>query len=169
MSGKDQFLQIRVTPAQKAGIKAQANRAGLDMSSYVLGRAFPAPRAAFEGLIADLAARPDQRRFVLAGINDFLAEAGPREFVAATAEPPAAGPPAAELEPYLANYLAAMVETAAHRHSLPAPVWTLAIAPVAAPVFGSLLAGLRLHLLTHSPPAFRRRNIFIDSTIGNRV
>ena len=164
MSGKDQFLQIRVTPAQKAGIKAQANRAGLDMSSYVLGRVLPAPRAAFEGLVADLAAWPDQRRFVLAGINDFLAETGPREFVAATAEPPAA-----ELEPYLANYLAAMVETAAHRHGLPAPVWTLAIAPVAAPVFGSLLAGLRLHLLTHSPPAFRRRNIFIDSTIGNRV
>jgi hypothetical protein len=37
------------------------------------------------------------------------------------------------------------------------------------PVFGSELKALRLHLLTNSPPAFRRRNIFIDATLGDRV
>jgi hypothetical protein len=36
-------------------------------------------------------------------------------------------------------------------------------------VFGSDLQNLRLYLLTHSPPPFRRRNIFIDSTLGDRV
>jgi len=28
---------------------------------------------------------------------------------------------------------------------------------------------LRLYLLTHSPAAFRRRNIFIDATVGAQV
>jgi hypothetical protein len=28
---------------------------------------------------------------------------------------------------------------------------------------------LRAHLLTSSPPPFRRRNIFIDTTLGGRV
>lgn len=166
MSGKDKFLQIRVTPAQKVAIKAQADRAGMDMSSYVLATVLPAPRVEFERLIADLASRPEQRRFVLAAIHDFLAAQGPREFLAAVAQMPAS---VSKLDPYLANYLAAMVETAAHAHALPAPGWTQEIVPLGDPVFGSPLAGLRLHLLTHSPPAFRRRNIFIDSTIGSRV
>lgn len=28
---------------------------------------------------------------------------------------------------------------------------------------------LRLHLLTRSPPPFRRRNLFVDSSIGQRA
>jgi hypothetical protein len=36
-------------------------------------------------------------------------------------------------------------------------------------VFGSTLVSLRLYLLTHSPPPFRRRNIFIDATVGSSV
>jgi len=31
------------------------------------------------------------------------------------------------------------------------------------------LQSLRLHLLTHSPPPFRRRNIFIDSSPDKQV
>jgi len=164
MSAKDQFLQIRVTPEQKAAIKAHARLAGADMSSYVLERVLPAPRAEFEALVAELARSPHQRRPVLAALNDFLTRAGLRDFTAATAQAPAAKPGA-----YLANYVAAMVETAAHRLSVPAPEWTADVPPLDRPVFGSPLPGLRLHLLMNSPPAFRRRNIFIDSTVGSRV
>jgi hypothetical protein len=49
------------------------------------------------------------------------------------------------------------------------PEWTRSIAPLAEPVFGSELQSLRLYLLTHSPPPFRARNIFIDATLGDRV
>jgi len=166
MSGKDQFLQIRVTPAQKAAIKAEAARAGLDMSAFVLARVLPAPRGRFEQLAAELAATGAQRRFAFAALHDFLAAAAPRELAAATGSAPAA---LAQLKPYAANYLAAMVETAAHRLGQRAPEWTRSVPPLGAPVFGSSYPGLRLHLLTRSPPAFRRRNIFIDSTIGSRV
>jgi hypothetical protein len=36
-------------------------------------------------------------------------------------------------------------------------------------VFGSDLQSLRLHLLTHSPPPFLARNIFVDATLGDRI
>jgi hypothetical protein len=62
-----------------------------------------------------------------------------------------------------------MVEYACARHSVAVPEWTRSILPLAEPVFGSELQSLRLYLLTHSPPPFRARNIFIDSTLGDRV
>ena len=124
----------------------------------------PSPRARFDRLIADLGNDPGRRRYVLAALNDFLTETSASELVAALS-----APPSASLEPYLACYLAAMVETAAHRHDFLAPAWTEAIPPLREPVFGSKLPKLRMHLLLHSPPAFRRRNIFIDSTIGSRI
>jgi len=46
------------------------------------------------------------------------------------------------------------------------PGWTRAIAPLSEPMFGSELQSLRLYLLAHSPPPFRVRNIFIDSTLA---
>jgi hypothetical protein len=62
-----------------------------------------------------------------------------------------------------------MVETAAHRHKVPPPDWTLAVQPLSEPAFGSPLQSLRLHLLVAAPPAFKRRNIFVDSSVGDRV
>ncbi len=69
----------------------------------------------------------------------------------------------------MANYVATMVETAAHGKNVLPPGWTGAVRSLKEPVFVTPLAGLRLHLLLHSPPAFRRRNIFIDAGIGDRV
>jgi hypothetical protein len=40
---------------------------------------------------------------------------------------------------------------------------------LADPFFGSELRSLRHYLLTHSPAPFRSRNIFIDSTVGDRI
>ncbi len=39
---KSHQLQIRVSAGQKAALRRQARRAGLDMSTYVLARALPA-------------------------------------------------------------------------------------------------------------------------------
>ncbi len=108
--------------------------------------------------------KPGSERFGLAELNGWLATLGDNELREAVASPPAAG-----LTPYLANYVAAMVEYACARHGIAPPQWTRSIEPLAEPVFGSTLASLRLHLLTHSPPPFRRRNIFIDASVGSRV
>jgi len=161
-TAKSVQLQIRVSPAEKAAIRRAARRAGMDMSGYVLARVLPAPAGRFQDLAA-ACADSQGARFALAELNSWLASLGGGELQEAVASPPPA------LTPYLANYVAAMVEVACAQRGIPPPAWTGAIAPLAEPVFGSALASLRLHLLTHSPPPFRRRNIFIDSSVGSRV
>lgn len=159
-------LQIRVTPIEKAAIRAAARRAGLGLSAYVLGRVLPVSTRRFEELMRDLTragADSPEARFALAELNSWLADLGARELQEAVSLPPP------ELTPYLANYVAAMVEYACARKGAAAPSWLRATAPLDEPVFASRLESLRLHLLTHSPAPFRRRNIFIDASVGSRV
>lgn len=105
-----------------------------------------------------------QRRYVLAEIHDLLASLTPAEMRDALADPPLQG-----LSPYPCNYLAAMVEQAAQQNSVAPPAWTQDVSPLEQPHFVTPLAGLRLHLLRASPVPYRRRNIFVDSGIGDRV
>jgi hypothetical protein len=160
---KSAQLQIRVSPAEKSAIVRAARRAGLDMSAYVLARVLPAlPRrfAELTGACHD----PDGARFALAELNTWLASLGAVELREAIDSPPASG-----LTPYLANYVAAMVEYACVRRNVALPAWIRSIPPLPDPAFGSALMSLRLYLLTHSPAPFRRRNIFIDASVGARV
>ena len=156
-------LQLRVSAAEKSAIRRAARRAGMDMSAYVLSRVLPAPAAAFQEAVMVLsgAAEPS---FALAEINSLLSgltAAELREAVAAA--------PQAALSPFLANYVAAMIETVCNTRGLPVPAWTRSIEALPAPVFGSALPSLRLYLLSHSPAPFRRRSIFIDSSVGEQV
>jgi hypothetical protein len=160
---KSAQLQIRVSPAEKAAIERAARRAGLDMSAYVLARVLPQLRSRF-GELTDACREPASERFALAELSSWLGPLGSAELREAVMSPPASG-----LTPYLENYVAAMVEHACARSAIEPPSWTRSIAPLPEPVFGSTLMSLRLHLLTHSPPPFRKRNIFIDSSVGARV
>ncbi|MGH8290643.1 MAG: DUF1778 domain-containing protein [Steroidobacteraceae bacterium] len=162
-SSKHSQLQLRVSKEEKAAIRRAAQRAGLDMSSYVLSRVLPAPEAAFQAAFAALNG-PAKPSYALAEVSSLLAG-----FTAPELRRAIAAAPAVSLAPFLANYVAAMVETACAMRTIPVPVWTRTIPPLAEPAFGSTLQSLRLYLLTHSPPAFRRRNIFIDSSVGQRV
>jgi uncharacterized protein (DUF1778 family) len=160
---KSSQLQIRVSAKEKAAIRRAARRSGLDMSQYVLSRVLPQLGETFQSLVRRVRAA-DTSGFVLAELHAFLEALTPAELSEA-----AAAPPDPALPPFLANYVAAMVETASVRKSERVPEWTQRIAPLSEPVFGSALQSLRMYLLTHSPPAFRRRNIFIDSTLGAQV
>jgi hypothetical protein len=162
MPSKSCQLQIRVSPAQKAAISRAARRAGLDMSAFVLARLLPAPARRFQDLTV-ACGDPGRARFALAELNSWLASLGGAELEEAVSSPPH------PLTPFLANYVAAMTEYACVTTGVAPPAWANATAPLAEPVFGSELMSLRLHLLTHSPAPFRRRNIFIDATIGARV
>jgi len=159
---KSAQLQIRVSPAEKAAIQRAARRAGLEMSAYVLARLLPAPVRRFQDL-AKARVDPEGARFALAELSAWLASVGAGELQEAVASPPPA------LPPYFANYVAAMVEYVCAQRSVAAPAWTRTVAPLTQPVFGSALMSLRLYLLAHSPPPFRRRNIFIDASVGSRV
>jgi hypothetical protein len=159
-------IQIRVSPSQKSAIRAAARRAGLGMSAYVLARLLPVPALRFQEFTREIAAAdPDSpdARFALAELNAWFASLGSGELHEAVSAPPP------RLTPYLANYVAAMVERVCARHDVAPPAWARATAPLAEPVFGSALMSLRLYLLTHSPAPFRRRNIYIDASVGSRV
>ena len=164
MHEKTHQLQIRVTAAEKAAIQRAAARAGMGMSSWVLSRVLPSRQPQFRELCQALVAAGDDRRYTLAELNDFLAALDAADFADAVREPLPE-----HLEPYLANYVAAMVETAANGKGVPAPAWADSVLPLDEPAFGTPILGVRLHLLTAAPPAFRRRNIFIDASIGDRV
>lgn len=161
--GKTAQLQIRVSAAQKKAIAQRAREHGMSMSDWVLSRALPSAQTEFETLVAELAAS-NRPSFVFSELLDLLAGLGSTEFQAAVAKPPAVA-----LSPYWENYLAATIEHAAARMNVTPPAWTAKVRPLEEPAFGSTLRSLRLHLLINSPPAFCRRNIFIDSSVGGRV
>jgi hypothetical protein len=139
-----------------------AAQAGLDASTYVLSRVLPAPAAEFRRCTEACAGA--EPRFALAELNALLAGFSTGELRTAVAEFPAGG-----LSAFLRNYIAAMVEHACARRAVTVPGRVWVVKPLSEPVFGSELQSVRLHLLTQSPPAFRCRNIFIDSSVGERV
>lgn len=163
MGAKSQFLQIRVTPAQKALLKRAAAAAGQDLSTYVLARAIPGSGVRFTEAIRALA-RADDYRYALAELNDLLTAMGGAELRDAVAGAELDG-----LSPFLRNYVAAMVEQAANARNVAPPDWTRRVPPLATPWFATPLPALRLHLLRASPVAFKRRNLFIDASLGSRV
>jgi mobilization protein NikA len=162
-SPKTAQMQIRVSAEEKTAIQRAADRAGMDMSAYVLAQVLSVPAAQFRDCVQDCvdSASP---RFALAELNSLLSNLTAGELRDAIAAPPPPG-----LSPFLDNYIAAMVEYACAQRAIAVPKWTCSIAPLAEPVYGSELLSLRLHLLTHSPPPFRVRNIFIDATLGDQV
>jgi hypothetical protein len=106
-----------------------------------------------------------QPRFVLAELNDFLSDLTGEELPDAVEHADLVG-----LSPYLRNYVAAMVELASHQREVPPPFWVRDVEPLErTPHFATSLAGLKLHLLRTAPVPFKRRNIFIDASLGDRV
>ena len=163
MNTKTAQLQIRVSPRQKAALKRLAAAAGQDMSSYVLARALSPARLRFEEILAALEDESG-RRFALAELNDLLSGLAPLELADAVADADLG-----RLSPFVQNYVAAMVEQAASEKGVKPPVWAAATPVLERPYFAAPLGSLRLHLLTASPAAFKRRNLFVDATLGARV
>ena len=129
----------------------------------MLARALPAAALHFGEILGALG-EADRRRFALAELSDLLNELAPQELAQVTGDADLRG-----LSPYVQNYVAAMIELAAHQKAVTAPGWVREIPPLEEPHFATRLAGLRLYLLHVSPVPFKRRNIFIDSSVGDRV
>ena len=164
MSRKTQQLQIRVSPEEKKAIQHQAERVGLGLSAYVLARALPEMESRFNEILDGVMRDSEDRRFWLAELNDFLTDLPPADFCDAVEDTDLGG-----LSLYLQNYVAAMTEQAAKQKGIEPPAWTRTISPLEEPYFAGQLVGLRPHLLRASPVAFKRRNLFVDSSVGDRV
>ncbi len=161
---KSAQLQIRVSPEQKQLIKSKAELAGEDVSQWVLRRLLPKCTDELQAMIKTLARTPRARSHVLAELHDFLVAQDTAQLGQAIT-----ALDLSELGPFESNYVAAMIETACVHRDIPAPSWLSKIAPLADPWFATSLTSLRVHLLISSPPPFRRRNLYVDSTLGARV
>ncbi len=162
---KTKYLQIRVTPEEKKLIEKIAKKNSKTISELVLDKLLSdnQNKDKFQSLVSKLS-KSEKTSLVFAEINDFLNKLTKDEFKEATDEKPKAN-----ISNYHLNYLAAMVEYSANRKKVDPPKWVNEIDPLNEPVFGSKLKNLRTHLLLNSPIPFRKRNIFIDSTVGDRV
>ena len=156
-------LQLRVSVAQKRLIQRSAKSAGMSVSAWILARVQPECRQEMQHLFDDLSRAVDPS-YLLAELNDRLGRMDRAELERVLGEP--MRPPA---RASLQNQIAAMIELAAHRRSAAVPAWVRDIPPLTKPVFATGLMGLRLHLLVHAPPPFRRRNLFVDSSLGDQV
>jgi hypothetical protein len=168
VSAKSEYLQIRVTPAQKAALRRLAVQAGQDVSTYVLARALPSAKLRFREIVDALARETSdgssERSYLFAELNDLLTGLPSAAFAEAVGD---ADPSA--LVPFVANYVAALVEQAADRKRVAPPAWTRRVEPLDDPWFAGDLKSLRTWLLLSSPVPFRRRNLFVDAAIGDRV
>jgi hypothetical protein len=164
MVTRSEQLQIRVTPEEKAALRRAARRAGQDLSGYVLSRALPREEERLRAILAALSRNEGPARFALAELNDFLTELAPTRFGGALEQVDLH-----ELSPFERNYVAAMVEQAAARKGVKPPEWTRRVLPLEEPHFATPMKSLRPHLLGAAPVPFKRRNIFIDSSVGDRV
>jgi hypothetical protein len=164
MTTKSKYLQIRVSPHEKAVVERLARQAGQDVSTYVRSRVLSDEAMRFQTLIDRLGEASTGYRYVLADLNDWLSALTPDQL-----REPLDGASVSALTPFLQNYVAAMVEQATHRKGVAPPEWTSRVPPLEEPWFAAELASVRLHLLKASPVPFKRRNLFVDSTIGDRV
>jgi len=160
---KDEQIQIRVTSEEKAALRKRAALMGMDLSSYILSEALPLESRKLQDLIDQLASAMNYKS-VLAEINDLLESFSGKKLKKAI-EQLSLG----ELDNFQVNYLTAMIEFACLRNNIAPPEWTKNISPLSEPYFASKLKSLRLYLLINSPAPFKARNIFIDSSLGDRV
>ncbi len=160
---KNHFLQIRISSFEKKEIQRRAKLAHMDMSEWVLRKALPSGQKQFQSLI-DTIEKSQAPSYPLAELSDFLSSLEGVELEQVCSEKPIGN-----LSPFLANHIAAMVEYVCAQKGIKTPQWVDDVEPLKIPHFASSLLSLRLYLLTSALPPFRRRNIFADASIGNRI
>ena len=157
MSAKTSQLQIRVSPQQKEALKRLARRAQLSVSEYVLARALPSSRLAFESGVAAVRSG-EPKRIAVSSLLDVLAALPGAEFASTVAQIDMTATPEVPR-----NWVAACVEQeAAGRGSLP-PSWASSTSPPEQPQFAGTLRSLRPYLMSVTPVAFKRRNLFLSA------
>src|SRR5579862_1664081 len=137
MAARSTQLQIRVTPEEKVTLKRLARAAGLDVSAYVLRRALPESADRFADILTALH-HDEDRRYALAAWDDALTGLAPGELEAAVGRVELEG-----LDAVTTNYLAALVELAAHDKGVPPPAWTSDVEPLETPHFATTLRSMR--------------------------
>lgn len=162
-NSKTSQLQIRVSPQEKELIAKAAKREGQDISTWVLKKIINNNQEIFFELVKKLVSA-NEYHYVLSELNDFISNLSAKEcHVVFKVKPDI------KLSAYLSNYLAAMIEQAATKKGFSIPHWLEEIEVLQEAHFETSLVSLRPYLLINTPISFRKRGIFLDSTIGDRI
>jgi hypothetical protein len=76
---KDAFLQIRVSPHEKAMIARSAKQANMSMSAWLLSKVLPSQEIKFHQLIEGLCS-DEHNPYIYAELNDLLLDLSPDMF-----------------------------------------------------------------------------------------
>lgn len=164
MSPKTTWLQLRVSPEQKAKIRAAADAAGFDLSTFVLSKVLRPEVSEFDGLIGWMLEAPASH-VPLAEFVDYL-----QTLPAARGDELAAKPARFdELPPLKQNLVCAWIEHRAQLWGVRPPAWVNTVPSLAEPYFAGGLINLRPYLLVVSPVVYRRRNLFVERGLGSRL
>lgn len=163
MNRKNDTIQIRVNLEQKKKLKALAKFYNKNLSELIISKLLT------ETLMLDLVNiyndmhDKDNWSFCLAKLNELLQKI-PEQLWEELSEIEPKG-----LEHKQLAYISALLEQTAFIRKLKKPQWTSSVTALQTPLFASQLKSLQIYLLTVSPLPFRMRNIFIDSSAGDRV
>ena len=152
----------------KAALKRKAGAAGLDVSGYVLARVLPSTDVRMTAILGALGGHVDMS-FALAELNDILSACPPMAFADTVSSAVFTAHKMDALTALAQNYVAAMIEQTSHQKNVDPPSWVRRIAPLRAPYYATPLLSLRQHLIAASPVPFKRRNLFVDSAVGDRT
>jgi hypothetical protein len=155
MSGKTSQLQIRVTPGEKGSLKRLAAAAEMSVSRYVLSRLLPSTTLELGQRVKALGSSA-QRHRAHSDMVKFVRGLTPIELSEAVADVELG-----DLSPVLRNHVAAVVEQEAWLKRVQTPEWVAGVAPLDRAHFAWELRSLRPHLMRVTPPAFKRRNVFV--------
>ena len=160
---KTDYIQIRINKKEKAKFVKLAELDNMSLSNWILNKLKIDISPVEIKIIYGQIAIASDSSYALAFLNDSLMKV-----------PKHTWSDLVSIKPENLNfenlcYVASMIEHAAEIRELNTPLWVNDIGALQTPYFVSTFKNLRLYLLINSPVSFRKRNIFIDASIGDRV
>lgn len=161
---KDTYLQIRLSKHEKELIVKAAGANGVNISKWIMQRIMIDKRSQFQSICLKMSKDITNKSFYLSDLNDYLTNLSANEFLIALDTRPNV-----KLSISDWNIIVAMIDYAAYKKRAKSPDWLNDVEPLQHPLFATELTTVRQYLLITSPIAFRRRNIFVDTSIGGMV
>jgi hypothetical protein len=160
---KTDYIQIRISKKEKEHFIKLARWKKLSLSGWILDRIrAEIPPIEINELYSKLKHASDSS-YIFALLNDYFIKINEYQWANLVTQKPE------NLDSENLCYLASMIERTAELRGFKIPDWVKNVDSLWIPYFGSNVKKLRLHLLVNSPVSFKKRNIFIDSSIGERV
>jgi hypothetical protein len=170
---KEELIQIRISKNDKMRLVSLARVSRMTLTAWIESRILPTSLLdEWMDLYQETAPDRESKRDItaqLARLNDLLMKLHEADFRQAIAVAPRFKESADMENKLLFRYISAMIDQACKMRGIEPPSWMDDRPVIEPPFFSSNLSSLRLYLLLAAPVAFRKKSIFVDTTLGGRV